>query len=315
MTEVVSFAAQNTAPITRLVTTKIRRMVQSDSMTVPQTHTLPPAAPSSTVTQEAGQVIDFFAAEMFALQEELLKRTQQLEEANRRLEELSQAKSRMMGDVAHELRAPLASMLLKIDLLERGNITHHGRYIGDMRQQVRRLTEMIENLLDLSRVETTNPHERFREVNINNLAQECVKAHQDAARQKGLELRLLFQHAEQARMVRGESEQLTRVLDNLLGNAIKYTQTGSVAVLVHWDTPAARVGVIMRDTGLGIAEEDIPHLFERFHRGRIAEAARIEGSGLGLAIVKEIVTQHNGSIEVESEVGVGSCFRVWLPTR
>jgi signal transduction histidine kinase len=270
---------------------------------------------SGTATQEAGQVIDFFAAEMFTLQEELLKRSHELEDANRRLEELSQAKSRMMGDLAHELRAPLASLLLKLDLMERGKAENQGRYIGEMRQQVRRLTEMIENVLDLSRVETTNVHERFDEVDLHALVRASLKTHEDAARAKNLELRLHVHQADQARAIRGEGDEITRVLDNLLGNAIKYTLSGGVVVLVHWEQAAGRVGVSVRDTGLGIAEEDIPYLYDRFRRGRIAEAANIEGSGLGLAIVKEIVTRHNGTIEVESEPGVGSCFRVWLPMR
>jgi signal transduction histidine kinase len=109
--------------------------------------------------------------------------------------------------------------------------------------------------------------------------------------------------------VRGEENQLAQVITNLIGNAINYTQAGEI--YISTGSKDAQVLIEVRDTGLGIAPDDLPHLFERFYRGH--HTRQIRGTGLGLAIVKEIVDLHDGRIEVESEVGVGTTLRVWLP--
>ncbi|MBI5567943.1 MAG: sensor histidine kinase [Chloroflexi bacterium] len=100
------------------------------------------------------------------------------------------------------------------------------------------------------------------------------------------------------------------LITNLISNAIKYTRAGAGAVLTY--TEADRLCVQLRDTGLGVAPEDLSHLFERFYRSKQAAQSSIPGTGLGLSIVKEIVEAHGGTVEVASELGVGSMFRRWL---
>jgi signal transduction histidine kinase len=114
--------------------------------------------------------------------------------------------------------------------------------------------------------------------------------------------------------VRGEREQLERVFVNVIGNAIKYTPKGSIDIQLTHDLARRLVCVSVRDSGIGIAADDIPNLFNRFQRGKLAAQAGIDGSGLGLAIVKDIVDVHGGRIEVESAPGKGSTFKVYLPT-
>jgi two-component system phosphate regulon sensor histidine kinase PhoR len=269
--------------------------------------------PQKISTQETNLVLEFFTAEMMAAHDELVKRTRKLEEANHRLQELDQLKTRLVGDVAHELRAPLASILLKIDLVERDKPENQERHLNDVRRQVRRLGHMIENILDLTRIYMTNPIERFLDVDVNVLISTVVKAHHQEA--LAANLSLVWKPGSNLPPVYGELEQLERAFTNLTGNAIKYTLAGTVTVMTRWDGDRNRVVVEIADTGIGIAPEDVPRLFSRFHRGRLAEAANITGTGLGLAIVKEIIEIHNGTIEVESEAGVGTRFRVLLPPR
>ena len=139
-----------------------------------------------------------------------------------------------------------------------------------------------------------------------------IVAHQPGAGAAGLRLR--FEPAALPR-VSGEVNQLGQMATNLVANAIAYTPSGSVRVSTRTDAERGQVCLQVQDTGMGIDPEDVPHLFERFYRGRRATQSDIPGTGLGLAIVKEIVDLHGGRIEVESAPDEGSTFRVWLPSR
>ncbi|MBP7689443.1 MAG: HAMP domain-containing histidine kinase, partial [Thermoflexales bacterium] len=106
-------------------------------------------------------------------------------------------------------------------------------------------------------------------------------------------------------------DQLTRAIANVVSNAIKYTPTGSVRVQTA--EHAGRVCIEVTDTGRGIPADEVPHLFERFYRGRDVAQSTIPGTGLGLSIVKEIIESHGGTVDVHSELGQGSTFFIWLP--
>lgn len=113
--------------------------------------------------------------------------------------------------------------------------------------------------------------------------------------------------------VRGNYNQLVQVVTNLVANAVNYTSASMVRVRTYLDAEHHRICLEVRDTGMGIPEEELAHIFERFYRSPRVRDSGIQGTGLGLAIVKEIVTLHGGGIEVESLAGKGSTFRVWLP--
>jgi signal transduction histidine kinase len=146
-------------------------------------------------------------------------------------------------------------------------------------------------------------------VDLNELTQQVVVAHQAVADLS--ELDLCFEPCPGIPLVYGEPNQLARLITNLVANALRYTFEGKVIVRTFQVDHSSCLEVI--DTGIGIDPEDLPHLFERFYRGRRVRQSDIPGTGLGLAIVKEIVDLHAGEINVESESGKGSRFTVRFP--
>jgi signal transduction histidine kinase len=198
-----------------------------------------------------------------------------------------------------------------LDLLERGKPEKRQHYLAVLSEQSNRLAGLVETILDLSRLELGGGRVAFAPVNLNEVADKVVVAHQPRADAAGLSL--LFKPHPELPPVRGEFNQLAQVATNLVANAINYTPVGEVQVYTCLDPAPGEVCLQVQDTGIGIHPDDLPHLFERFYRGRRTGPSEVPGSGLGLGIVKEIVDLHAGRIEVESELGAGSIFRVWLP--
>ncbi len=249
------------------------------------------------------------AGVMETLEQRVAERTRELAEANEQLKELDRLKSKFVSDVSHELRTPTTNLNLYLNLMEHGKPEKRAYYLTTLKQQAGRLAGLIEDILDLSRLEQESAQVVFSPVDLNEVVGQVVTAHQPRAEAAGL--RLTFEPGDDLPAVRGEPGRLMRVVTNLLGNAINYTSEGSVHVATQ--RLDGHVCLQVRDTGIGIEPEDIPHLFERFYRGRHASQSNIPGTGLGLGIVKEIVDLHGGKIEVSSRVGQGSKFTVWLP--
>jgi len=151
----------------------------------------------------------------------------------------------------------------------------------------------------------------FAPVDLNNVVEQVVTAHQPRAELARLEL--VFEPGPALPPVRAERNQLSQVVTNLVGNAINYTDNGRVQVVTYLAPDRRQACLEVKDTGMGIEPEDMPHLYERFYRGQRIGSSNIPGTGLGLAIVKEIVNLHGGRIEVESRMDEGTSFRVWLP--
>jgi signal transduction histidine kinase len=169
---------------------------------------------------------------------------------------------------------------------------------------------MIEDILDLSRLEIGKfKKTAFSELDINLLVDQIIAAHIPLAEESGLGL--VNQPGENLPGIFGEQNQIARVITNLLANAIRYTPNGSIRVRTY--SQDGGVWIEVQDTGMGIDQDDFPHIFERFYRGQKVSQSKTMGSGLGLAIVKEIVDLHDGRIDWESESGKGSTFRVWFP--
>ena len=179
-----------------------------------------------------------------------------------------------------------------------------------MQQQIRRVADLVNDILDLSRLESRKLEGITLEmVQLNDVAAQVVTAYQPRAEASALTLS--FMPEADLPPVYGDANQLAQVVTNLIANALIYTQQGTVQVkTVERD---GRAGLQVVDTGRGIAPEDLPHIFERFYRGRPTRLADVPGTGLGLAIVKEIVDMHHGQIEVKSQVDHGTTFSVWLP--
>lgn len=224
--------------------------------------------------------------------------------------ELERLKDQFILEVSHELRTPVTNMGLFAELLERGKPDKKQDYLNILKSEINQLMTMIEDILDLSRLEVGKyKRSAFTSVDLNLVADQVVSAHLPLAEESGLELR--FSPDEKIPLILGDQNQIARVITNLLSNAIRYTPSGYVQVRTGFED--GFVWLEVEDTGIGIEESDYPHLFERFYRGQKVRQSKILGSGLGLAIVKEIMELHDGRITWHSEVGKGTTFRVWFP--
>ncbi|MEA3339837.1 MAG: ATP-binding protein [Chloroflexota bacterium] len=230
-------------------------------------------------------------------------------ERRRKLGEHSRAK--FISDASHELRAPIANIMLDLDLLERSMPAECTNHMDVLKQETDRMTDLVENILTLSRLEADEIEMEFTPQDFNALVEPIAAAHRPRAVAANLEL--IFEPDEALPPMHVEPNQLSQVVTNLVTNAINYTPAGQVRVSTHLDAERGRACLQVQDTGMGIAPEDMPRLFERFYRGWRATNSTVSGTGLGLAIVKEIVDLHGGEIEVESQVDEGSTFKVWLP--
>lgn len=227
-----------------------------------------------------------------------------------REKELARLKDRFVSDVSHELRTPTTNISLYLDLMEDAPLQKRQEYLNILKDQSYVLRKLVEDILDLSRLAMGRSKKiEFTAVDLNQITEQVVIAHRPLA--EASHLALTFEPCWGLPKVNGEPNQLGRVITNLLSNSVRYTFRGSVSLSTYADE--TQVCLEIRDTGIGIDPEDLPHLFERFYRGRQVRQSRIHGTGLGLAIVKEIVDLHDGSIEIHSEPEKGSIFRVWLP--
>lgn len=248
---------------------------------------------------------------MDTLEQRVLERTRALEEANEQLKELDRLKSKFVSDVSHELRTPITNLNIYLDLLKTGPKHKREYYLDVLSKQGGRLLRAAEAILDLSRVTMRQDTVAFAPVDLNTLVTQVVEAHELVA--EAANLQLVIELQENLPIVYGERNQLSQVITNLLNNAINYTPSGKIVVrTLTVFTEKYRVCLEVSDTGMGIENQDLEYLFDRFYRGDRASRSNIPGTGLGLAIVKDIVELHNGTVTVQSTVGVGTLFQVWL---
>jgi signal transduction histidine kinase len=255
-----------------------------------------------------------------ALEQRVLERTSELSLANTQLadslarqRELDQQKTLFFDNVSHELRTPVSLILLALESLTRGEATspHEVRAgLDSISRSAERLLRLINQLLDLAKIEAGQMRLRFEEVDITALVESAMVPFQAAARQKGVHM-TLEGHA--GSLLQVDSERMDVMLQNLLSNALKFTPAGG-RVEVSVQPRAGEVQLEIRDTGVGIPESDLGVIFDRFAQATSDGVKRLGGTGIGLALVREVVTLHGGSVAVESAPGQGSRFRVVLPT-
>jgi len=223
--------------------------------------------------------------------------------------ELDRLKDLFVSDVSHELRTPTTNISLYLELLENAAPEKRAHYITVLRDQSLLLMKLVEDILDLSRLSVgKNKSLEFTHIDLNALINQVITAFRPLAEAAGLHL--IFVPDAGLPPVLGEPNQLSRLINNLVANAIHYTVKGEVVVRTNLQDGCVCLEV--QDTGIGIDPEDKPHLFDRFYRGRLVRQSKIHGTGLGLAIVKEIVVAHGGTVGVESREGVGSTFEFSL---
>ena len=233
-----------------------------------------------------------------------------LEERNRKLAESEQVKSELVSNVSHELRTPLASVLGFSSLMLDREVTPEEtkRYLEVIRTEARRLADLLNDLLDLERVEQDALELRSDEVDLDELLSTQVTLY--SAQSDAHELKLDL--ADAPITVRGDRDRLAQVVGNLLSNAIKYSPDGGVV-----EVSAAAIGdeawIWVRDEGLGIPGGHQEQIFTKFFRGDVGRELGISGTGLGLVLARQIVEAHGGQLGFESEAGRGSTFWLQLP--
>ncbi|NPV06821.1 MAG: PAS domain S-box protein [Anaerolineae bacterium] len=227
---------------------------------------------------------------------------------------LEQMKSEFVASVSHELRSPLAAIMGYTEIVLDGGPGELSPLQRDFLETVyessQRLEWLINDLLDVSRMETGRYTLKKQQVALPEVIERAVEQVRPAAADRGVTLVLEVDRALPPLVA--DARRLGQVLDNLLGNAVKFTPAGGRVTLVARPDESGVV-VEVRDTGIGIPEEDLPRVFERFYRARNVAGEDRGGTGLGLYIVRSIVEAHQGTLEVESRLNRGSTFRVHLP--
>ena len=293
---VAAFLAQRfTRPIRRL-TDAARGMAEGD---------LAQRVPASLPESGAGEI-----AELGRQFNAMAARLQESMEIIRRDRDRSRD---FLADVSHELRTPLAALRTFNELLQEGaaeDPAARAEFLESSRLQLERLDWLAQNLLELSKLDSGLLLLDLRPDDLRVCVESAIEQAEAAARKRGVRLALTV--PDRPVRIRHDPQRIGQVVGNLVGNALKFTaRGGAVTVVLRPYRDGAQVEVA--DTGVGIDATELPHIFERFYRGSLANEARSSGSGLGLAIVRSIVDMHRGRIAVESRLGHGSTFVVTLP--
>lgn len=235
-----------------------------------------------------------------------------------RQKQLERVRKDFVANVSHELRTPLSVIKGYIETLVEGHedmpLGDRGKFLRIVERHTERLNSLLEDLLTLSRLESVNPGLRREAISLNGLLSNIVEDYRGrpAARAHNF----IGQFDESMPPLWLDPFRMTQVFENLLDNALKYTQPGTRLTLCsRWQEGEGEVEVTVADNGPGIPAEDLPHLFERFYRVDKGRSRETGGTGLGLSIVKHIVQLHGGRIAVASTLGEGTVFTLRLPVR
>jgi len=240
--------------------------------------------------------------------------------STRRAERLARQQINFVAGVTHELRTPLAVICSAGDNLAHGIIDtpqKAAQYGEVIYREGRRLTDMVEQVLEFAGAQSGGPRYEFRPTDVKAFIDGAVAACQAQIQERNFQLETLI--APDVPPVLGNGAALRRAVQNLISNAIKYDgEDGWARISAQtspWEKGQQRneVQITIEDRGVGINSADIPHIFEPFYRGHQAVAAQIEGSGVGLSLVKHIIEAHGGRISVSSRPGAGSTFTIHLP--
>lgn len=229
-------------------------------------------------------------------------------------EKLNQARRDFVSNVSHELRTPLTSIKSYLEVLldnQGADANTQREFLSVIERETDRMVRLTQDLLHLSGLDSRQTPIRWSDIGVSDWLTSAVDRFQLQAASLGVNLEV---QGKTDAVIRGDRDMLDRVLDNLLGNALKYTASGG-RITLSAVTHRMVVEVNVADTGMGIPAEDLPHVFERFFRVDKARSRRRGGSGLGLALVREIAELHSGRVRISSELNVGTTVTVELPRR
>jgi signal transduction histidine kinase len=231
--------------------------------------------------------------------------------------EVDNLKSEFVSTVSHELRTPMTSIKGYADLMLMGATggmsDSQQRYLQVIKNNADRLHMLVNDLLDISRIETNKTVLDLRPLDVAQVVNEVLEGHlhgriQNQKKQVNIETDM----APSLPLVQADQAKLTQILTNLLDNAFNYTPEDGQITVSAW-ADGSFVSVSVADTGIGISQKNLHKIFERFFRSESAEVQSVPGTGLGLAIVRSLIQMHGGRLNVESEIGQGSTFTFTLP--
>lgn len=221
---------------------------------------------------------------------------------------------RLTSDVAHELRTPLMSILATVEAMQDEVLPCDQANLALVAGETKRLSRLVDSMLRLSRLENGSVRLHIEPVDVVAFTRDIAASHRALLEDAGLQMGFENETGSDSLTVELDRDTVTQAVTNIISNALRYTPApGRVDVVVGRDEGGATIAV--RDTGIGIAEEDIPNVFGRFWRAEESRNRVAGGLGVGLAVTKEIVDRHHGSIEVASQKGVGTTFTIHLPLR
>ncbi|HEX5688991.1 MAG TPA: hybrid sensor histidine kinase/response regulator, partial [Roseiflexaceae bacterium] len=261
------------------------------------------------------------AEELQQLNAELARSNQERQEllereraARAEAEAAVRLREQFLAIASHELKTPLTALIGFGQLMQMrsqrgsGLSERDAQSVKSILAQAERLNRMINALLDVSRIEQGRPRLEYKQVDLNELAHDTIAELHSMYSEQVFEVQV----SETPLLIETDPLRLEQVLYNLLGNAMKYSPHNK-PITVNITAADEMVSIAIRDRGIGIPEQDLPHLFERFYRASNVSVDNIAGVGIGLYVVQEIVALHHGTVDVESREGHGSTFTICLP--
>ncbi|MBF0224991.1 MAG: hybrid sensor histidine kinase/response regulator [Desulfobacterales bacterium] len=277
------------------------------------------------ITSEKFQIIDL----LFSTYENAVLKNRELDQANRELKfsqqalneknielkKLNEQKNHFLGVASHDLKNSLNAVIAFSDLISKntdGNLTKKQEdFIQLIKSSGKYMLDLVNDLLDVSVIESEGMRIKSKKGNLKDLVYERVKINEILAQKKEIDI---IAFLEETSDIYFDALRMSQAIDNLLSNAMKYSQTGS-KIFVDLVQEENNIKIIVTDEGMGISEEDIPKLFKPFPMLDIVPTGGERSTGLGLSITKKIIEAHKGSITVESHVGMGSKFIISLPVQ
>ncbi|MEW6456804.1 MAG: ATP-binding protein [Acidobacteriota bacterium] len=257
-----------------------------------------------TISEEAS-----IGIERLKLQEEVI--LERLEKE--KLEEINRLKSEFVSTVSHELRSPMTSIRGFAEMLQIGkkiDKEKRDEYLDIIIEESERLSRLIENILDISKIEEGVKKYYFDKLNLKDLIERTLSSMEFQFKKSGFKINKNI--SEKIPLINGDCDALTQVLINLLNNSIKYSSDRK-EITVNLKENKDYLIVEIEDKGIGIPEDKLDKIFDKYYRIEDEEFKKVKGLGLGLSVVRHIIEAHNGDIKVESKVGIGTKFSVYLP--
>lgn len=247
--------------------------------------------------------------EFGTLAESLNQMAQKLRSDNENLKLIYEKQRQFYADITHEVRNPLHTIMGSLDMLELDSLQEDKRnkYITNAKNQVDRINHLFKDLMTLQRYDSDKQFIQKEPFDLSIVTRRIGDWYREEAGKKGIALQVKEEHLK----VSGDPSKIEQVLDNLVSNAVKYSQAR--VINVHYYAEGSKVIIEVRDDGVGIPNEHLSRLFDRFYRTDKARSRDKGGTGLGLAVVKSILNAHDSEIHVESKVGKGTCFAFELP--